>query len=227
MEMKKVLALIVCFIFAGVGSIFAEAELQKLTWELGTEISQIKYKQPGRPGTMKEEGMMYGVVGSFTYHDKVMFKGEGKGSWGQVKYDGILATIGTYSTLAGIKNYIYEFRGLGGYDFPILTTTILTPYIGFGYRYLNDDFELSPFGYEKELNYFYSPVGIEVITSLEDGWSIGVTAEYDFFWSGRQISHFSDFDPLFGDVENELKEGYGIRGSVKVQKKTKIGTLIL
>ena len=77
--MKKVLALIVCFIFAGVGSIFAEAELQKRAWELGTEISHIRYEEPS---IMKEEGMMYGVVGSFTYYDKLMFKGEGKGSWG-------------------------------------------------------------------------------------------------------------------------------------------------
>ena len=135
-------------------------------------------------------------------------------------------------TLNDIPNFMLEFRALGGYDFPILTATILTPYIGFGYRYLNDDSggmttSAGFRGYEREANYFYSPVGIEVITSLEDGWSIGATAEYDFFWWGRQISHLSGIDSTIGDMENDQKKGYGIRGSVKVQKQIKDRTLII
>jgi hypothetical protein len=85
--MKKVLVLTICFTFAGMGSVSAQLELKKHTFELGTEISYIKYEEPD---VMEDKGMMYGLVGSYTYHDKVMLKAEGKGSWGEVDYDGEL-----------------------------------------------------------------------------------------------------------------------------------------
>jgi hypothetical protein len=128
---------------------------------------------------------------------------------------------GTPYTIDNIEDYMLEFRGLGGLDFPILKATILTPYIGFGYRYLNDDPSFDPAGYERESEYFYNPIGIEVITELE-GWFIGLTFEYDFFWMGIQQSHLNDVDSAFNDTENNQNDGYGLRGSIKLQKKTKI-----
>jgi hypothetical protein len=217
--MKKLLALVMCFMFLGVGSISAQTEtsslLKKHTFELGPEISYIIYKEPG---LMEEKGMMYGLFGSYTYHNKLMLKVEGKGSWGQVDYDGELQD-GTPYTIDNITDYMLEFRGLVGYDFPVAEATIFTPYIGIGYRYLNDDSSSDPAGYERESNYLYSPIGISFIVGLANDWSIGVTGEYDYFWGGKQKSHLSDFDPGLNDVKNRQKKGYGLRGSIALQKK--------
>ena len=213
--MKKLLAITLCFAFMGMGSVLAQTELPKHSVDLGTEISYIKYKEPS---VMEEKGMMYGIVGSYTYHNKLMLKADGRFSYGQVDYDGQLSD-GTPYTIDGIDDYMLEFRGLGGYDFPILTATILTPYVGFGYRYLNDGLDKDIYGYERESNYFYSPIGIETITELDNGWSIGATLEYDIFWKGIQKSYLSDLNVSLNDVENDQNEGYGVRGSVKFQKK--------
>jgi hypothetical protein len=227
---KKLLAITLCFTFVGMGSVLAQVELPKHSWDLGTEISYIKYKEPG---LMEEKGMMYGIVGSYTYRglvipsvfDKWMLKADGRFSYGQVDYK-------NSGTLDNIDDYILELRGLGGYDFSVFTASTLTPYIGIGYRYLNDDMSgkttsTGALGYERESNYIYSPIGVEVITPLKNDWSVGAMLEYDIFWWGKQKSHFSDarfYDPVvgyytFNDIENKQKKGYGIRGSIRLQKK--------
>ena len=189
--------------------------LKKHTFELGSEISYITYKEPG---TMKEKGMMYGLVGSYTYHNKLMLKAEGRGSWGKVDYKGALSD-GTPYTMDGIRDYMLEFRGLVGYDFPVGKASTFTPYIGIGYRNLNDDSSFDPAGYERESNYIYSPIGIDFITNLGNSWSMGVIGEYDYFWWGKQKSHLSDVSPGYNDILNRQKKGYGLRGSIALQKK--------
>ena len=197
--------------FAGVSS-FAEPVHE---WELGTEVSHIKYDEPG---VMEEEGVMYGIVGSCAYRDNYMLRVEGRFSYGQVDYK-------NSGTKDDIDDYILEFRGLIGYDFPQSEKEqkVITPYIGIGYRYLNDDLtgktSTGASGYEREQDYFYSPIGIEVVCVLEQGWSIGATVEYDIFWSGNNKSHFSDVTPAYNDLEFDQDKGYGYRGSMKFQKK--------
>ncbi len=218
-------ALTICFIFVGVTSSFAEP-LPGHTWELGSEISRIIYEEPD---LMKEEGIMYGVTGSYTYpyYNNFILKAEGKGSVGEVDYTGSLSD-GTPITMNNIEDYMLEIRGVGGYDFSILgASTIITLYMGIGYRYLNDNLSSSIYGYERESNYFYSPIGIEAITNLGNDWSVGAILEYDYFWWGKQKSHLSDVYPGFSDLENDQKKGYGWRGSVKLQKKgKKVGFVI-
>lgn len=213
---QKLIAIVtVCIMFVGVKNSFAE-QLQKHTWELGPEVSYIEYKEPD---VMKEKGLMYGIVGSYTYHDKLMLRAEGRFSYGQVDYSSPIS-----GTVDDINDYILELRGLGGYDFPVSETSFLTPYAGIGYRYLNDDmsgkvFSTGARGYERESNYIYSPIGVKFIADLKNGWSTGATAEYDIFWWGKQISHFSDVDPGLNDPKNRQTSGYGLRGSIELQKK--------
>lgn len=230
--MKKLLTLTICFVFVGVAagqdkpSSFSES-LQKYTWNLGTEISHIRYEEPG---LMVEEGTMYGLVASCTYRGwagpspeaqhkkKYMHRVEGKFSYGWVDYNGELSD-GTPYKWDNIFDYMLEIRYLIGYDF-LKTTTMHIPYIGIGYRYLCDDEGTSdPYGYERESNYIYCPIGIEYITVLNKDWSLGGTAEFDLFLIGIQRSHLSDISPLYEDIENRQMEGYGLRGSIKFQKK--------
>lgn len=211
----------------------SDNQLKEQTWELGTEISHITYKEP--TVSVEEKGMMYGILGSFTYHnaaarlpegiENFMFKAEGRFSYGQVDYTGS-------GTVDNINDYMLEFRGLGGLDFSVLKASTLTPYTGIAYRYLNDDMSgkvssTGALGYERESNYIYTPLGIETITRYENGWSIGATAEYDFFWWGKQKSNLSSarlYNSTVGyysypDIENRQTKGYGLRGSIKLQKK--------
>jgi hypothetical protein len=182
---------------------------------LGNETSYIKYEEPG---IMKETGVMTGIVGSYTYRDNVMLKIEGKYSYGQVDYDGQL-TDGTPYTLNGIDDNMLEFRALAGYDVALSERSFITPYIGFGYRYLNDDSSFDTAGYERESNYYYSPVGVEALASFKNGWSVGATVEFDHLWKGIQKSHLDNFLVGLNTLENHQNKGYGIRGSIKVQKR--------
>lgn len=188
---------------------------EKSRWELGDEISYIQYKEPG---VMRETGMMYGINGSFGYHNNFMLKAEGSTTWGQVNYR-------NSGALDDIDNFMLEVRALGGYDFLLKEKYTLTPYFGFGYRYLNDDTggmvsTTGAAGYERESNYYYSPVGVEAMVNLKNSWSLGASVEYDIFWLGKQLSHLEDVNPGYNTLNNKQDEGFGVRGSLKVQKKT-------
>jgi hypothetical protein len=204
--------------FVGVGSIFGETETsilyKKHTFELGGEISYATYKEPG---VLKEKGIMYGGVGSYTFHNKIMLKVEGRATFGKLNY---YALEGVPVPENSNRDYMWEVRGLGGYDFSILKSFIFTPFLGIGYKYFNDD--VLPRPYERESDYIYSPIGIGFITGLGNGWSIGGTGEYDYFWWGKQTSHPIDELPgLILDIESHLKNAYGLRGSVTLEKRYK------
>jgi hypothetical protein len=193
-------------------------EISKHFFTLGTEVSYIKYEEPGY---MEDKGTMYGIVGLYAYHDKRMvIKLEGKFSYGQVDYDGAYWN-GTPLTMSGISDYMLELRWLLGYDFVAKAITI-TPNLGMGYRYLQDNSQdKSDGGYQRESNYIYIPIGIETVANLGNGWSLGTNIEYDLFLWGRQISYFNDIDPNYSAVENEQMQGYGVRGSISIAKKGK------
>ena len=212
--MKKLLGLTVCFIFIGAIYSFASPVKQN-PLELGVEISHREYKEPG---LSKQGGLMYGLLGSYTYRNNCMLKAEGLFSFGQVDYSSV-----TTGTMNNIDDYVLEFRGLAGYDFPVSTGAVYTPYIGIGYRYLNDAMggrysSTNNFGYDRESNYIYSPIGIEAVAALENGWSFGTTLEYDYFWQGTQKSNMG-WKPGYYDIENHQKRGYGLRGSIEFKKK--------
>ena len=206
----------------GMNSFAQEGESHKV--DFGTEISHIKYEEPG---VMKEEGIMYGIFGSYTYRNDGMFRIESRFAYGKVDYE-------NSGTLDNINNYLYEGRYLAGYDLFFGENNMYTPYVGIGYRYLQDAMggltsSTGAKGYDRESNYFYSPIGIETSNSFNNGWSIGATLEYDYLWKGRQKSHLRDarlYDPVIGyytynNVSNDQDKGYGIRSSMKFQKKGK------
>ncbi len=211
--MKKIVILVLFFILGITINSFAET-LKEHTLEFGPEVYYFEYKEPG---VMREKGAMLGADGSYSYHKNFMLKAEARFAYGQVDYK-------NSGTIDNIDDYTTELRGLGGYDFPIFHATYLTPYIGIGYRYLNDDLSgkvssTGAVGYERESNYLYSPMGFETNTEFGNGWAVGLIAEYDYFWKGVQKSHLSDVDPGFNDVESDQNKGYGARGSVRIIKK--------
>ena len=146
-----------------------------------------------------------------------MFKASLLFAYGEVDYE-------NSGTLDGIPDRHVELRGLVGYDFAVDPTFVVTPYIGLGYRFLRDDSagmitSTGARGYNRESNYFYTPVGIAVIKILPGGWALAAEAEFDYLWYGKQYSDLNDANPLFPDLSNEQDQGYGIRGAVRIEKK--------
>lgn len=200
----------------------------KWIYEIAPEVSSIRYHEHA---LMKETGVMFGSSGSFTYRPSVgdelyskltdMYRFEGMFTYGKVDYKGgIQHSNGSITPERhnGIDDYMVEIRGLIGKDFNFNNqSTLLTPYYGGGYRSLFDTFyENKPFGYNRRIQYLYFPTGVEVVTQLHDGWSIGADAEYDFFIRGFVNSYLGEIG--YGDIQNTQKGGYGLRGSIKLIK---------
>lgn len=179
--------------------------------DVGLEAFYKKYEEPD---VMNNKGMMYGAALGYTYHDNVMAKAQLLIAYGEVNYDS-----NRTGSINSIPDNHWEIRGLLGYDFAVDPTFYITPYIGLGYRYLGDDSSgkistTGHSGYKRESNYYYSPVGIELIKILQEGWTIAANAEFDYLWYGKQKSY-----PAGIEINNQQNQGYGIRTSLKVEKK--------
>ena len=202
--------------FSGI-SWAAQSESPQNQFKIGPEIYYFRYEEPDID--VKFDGPMVGLAGSFTHHhsNHLMLTAEGRGAWGKVDYTGS-------GTIDGITDWTAEGRIAAGYDYSLKDGQTLTPFLGIGYRYLNDDSSgktssTGAVGYERESNYLYSPIGLEFDASLGEEWKIGLSGEFDIFWKGRQISHLEDASAGFNEISNDQDNGYGARGSVKLQKR--------
>ncbi|MBF0571194.1 MAG: hypothetical protein HQL12_04920 [Candidatus Omnitrophica bacterium] len=120
-----------------------------------------------------------------------------------------------------------EFRGLIGKDYSLGADSIVTPYFGFGYRYLIDHgnghiSSVGNYGDDRKSHYYYLPLGGYVVINMSRNWEIDPNAEYDIFLQGWQKSFLSDGNQ-FGnnnpDLVNHQDHGYGVRASVKFLRK--------
>ena len=183
---------------------------------IGLETSYFDYKENG---LMEEDGFMSGVVGSYSYHSdsKLMINTSLKYSFGELDYDG--QTWGGTPITEDADDWIVECRGLVGYDYVLNGKHLITLFTGIGYRYWNDDID-TPGGYEREIQYWYSPIGVKTVSPLSDKWTWGLTAEYDLFWSGKVKSHLSDVHPGLNDpeVDQDFGDGYGLKFSIRFEK---------
>jgi hypothetical protein len=88
MTMKRIAALALCLVLAGVPIVFAQTDtgplFEKKVFEAGLDVSYLTYSEPN----VKTKGMMYGLAGSYTYHDNVMLKAELRAAYGGVEWDG-------------------------------------------------------------------------------------------------------------------------------------------
>jgi hypothetical protein len=235
--MVRQAALVVCILVAH--PLFAQEEsterldpLKPSSWEIAPEVSHFRYAEPG---VMKDEGTLFGIVGSYTRrhlrsgdptgsdidsNDSISwstFKIEGRLSFGQVDYDGSYMD-GTPLRTSGTDDFLLDFRLLWGREWqPVELPDAF--YLGLGYRYLNDNSSGQPGGYMRESNYLYVPLGSHADFELATAWTLGLTGEFDVLLIGRQISHLDDTDSGSPEVRNWQWPGFGIRGAVAVQHK--------
>ncbi len=202
--------------------------------DFDTELSYIRYTEPG---LMRQKGVYWGVRTVYTYRlreNKIiksfgetfsddsninMLRFDGRIVWGEVDYKST-----NTGEVKGENDYMFELRGIAGYDLPQSKTFLITPYGGLGYRYLNNDSggmrsTTGHYGYEREANYLYMPLGFETMKHFKNKWSLGIMAEYDLFLGGIQKSHLQDVDRGLKQLENEQEDGFGLKGALKILKK--------
>ena len=200
------------------------------TLEIAPEIYQYKYEEPG---LMENDGLYYGVNLNYVYSihpdpadirnpfgkkmERLYFGLESRYAEGRVDYE----SNGT-GTMDDIDDYVAEVRGIFGFETMLTKSLSLSPYFGFGYRYLNNDSgnrqtTTGHRGYERESNYYYLPVGARMVLDVTSTTLIGASIEADVFLSGKQRSHIGDVVPGYETVKNDQESGYGARASVFIE----------
>ena len=191
--------------------------LLQSSFKIGFDTRYVEYEEDS---LMEESGWMYGIVGSYIYHgnNKLMFETSLSCVFGETDYDG--QTWSGTPLKADTNDWIFGWRGLIGKDYRLRSSGIVTPFIGIGYRYWNDDIDTSG-GYEREIQYWYLPIGVKTISPLIGNWTWGMSIEYDLFLSGKVKSHLSDVHPAFNDPENDQNfgDGYGVGLSLQFNRK--------
>lgn len=199
------------------------------TIEFGLELFGYDYREPH---LMRQDGYFSGVFAAYTHRTNVnkkfdwqeafsqdskinMFRLDARFSYGEVDYESDGSGADN-----GIPNYIFETRGVAGYDMPINDSFRLTPYVGLGYRFLLDNSggrrtTVGHYGYDRESNYYYMPIGLEFHKEHQNSWSTDFVLEYDLFLHGKQVSRL---ELGYGNLENDQQVGLGLRSSIKFMK---------
>lgn len=139
-----------------------------------------------------------------------------------------------YSDVSGSPNedftqHILEAKVVAGYDFMLMGSTRLTPFMGLGYRYSNDpsgsvldipengiryipddSVYLSTFSelrqdYTLESHYFYLPIGFMTHNDILPDLSLGLNLEFDYVFLGIHRSSFSDLGVLYEETGGDFR----------------------
>lgn len=189
--------------------------VKKHTFSFGINISDFNYEETD---IMEETGMLYGIRGSYTLRSQLgyMFQAECDFYMSQIEYDGHL--IDNEGNIVApfqsdTDDLLLEIRGLGGIDVAIDEDWLFTPYFGFGYRYWNDELQADE-GYEREIQYWYLPLGIQFSRPFFKNATAGFRVEYDWFLAGQVASHLPE-----GTIYNDQKfgTGYGLKSSLWIK----------
>lgn len=209
--------------------------LKRHSIEIGPEIYSFTYKEPG----VKDEGVFYGGAVNYTYRwwvppspnepllpGSTSFRAEFRYATGDADYDGELQPSGTPYRINDIEYDTYETRLMLGID-ELNINWLASLSTGVGYRYSTDDSSIDPLGYKRESNYIYIPVAYQLDGKFENNWAWGTKLEVDILVWGEQKSYLSDLGLGDPDIKNHQKEGYGLRGSIRLQNKIRNSVLIV
>ena len=177
--------------------------------DIGLSVSSYRYQEPG---IMSLKGLKMGVdlhiVRVSEERNNLIFSGELRSAFGTVDYDSVAT-----GSASGEPDWYIEARGLAGKDW-VTGKGVLSPYAGFGYRYLfNDGRGVSSTGYggyRRESNYFYFPIGAIFRMALKNQARLEGMLEYDQLLAGTQISRLSDVQG-YSDATNDQSNGYGLK----------------
>jgi hypothetical protein len=211
----------ICLLFPGDGACAGDtgSMVSRHTFAIGVGGCHFDNEEQGSDQHRGPEwdGWMYGVVGNYSYHHKIMISADVDCSTGGLDYTGGTTTLSAGGqsqeefTKKDADSNTVELRGLLGYDFVLGEKHLVTPFLGMGYRYWSED-RGGVGGYQREVTYWYSPLGVRTCSPLSDKWTWGINLEYDLFWDGEVDSDISGM-PTF-----HYNSGYGTRFSLHLRR---------
>lgn len=188
--------------------------------EVAEEYYESKFHEPG---SFSQKGVMSGYHVKYTHRfipnhtSAVMVGVEGMIADGKFKQPpGVGPT--------GIKDKVYELRGVAGPDYYVTPDVRVTPYIGYGYRHLKDNSEglnidlgddTLLLGYKRDSRYMYIPFGAEFMYLPASNYSWQGNLEYDYMFLGWQRDKLG-IVPGFNDMTFEQHGGSGLRASLRL-----------
>lgn len=192
---------------------FASELKTKTGNEIGLTVSSYDYREPSNT-SLKATKLGIDYSGAYVLNNDWFVRGDLRYANGKVDYSGS-------GTMSNCPQWYYELRGIIGKDFDQGTYN-LSPYFGFGYRYLFNDLRgvtsTGDIGYRRKSQYVYLPVGVTYRFKLESDTKLATTVEYDRLIKGQQMSYITDVTNLVSDQTNDQHKGYGIKASMYFEK---------
>lgn len=184
----------------------------RIRYSVEAMASSYQYKETALDGSevMRLKGARGGIAGRADRisDNGVFVGGELRVSYGRPDYRSAES-----GTMNGLTDYYYDLRFLAGRNFD-LGTSVVAPYVGYGYRKLINNSEgkttsVGDVGYYRASAYRYVPIGADWTIRLGNGQSLSVNAEYDYLIRGTQKSELPG-EP----IKNTQNRGWGARGSI-------------
>jgi len=204
-----------------VSTALAQDKTKIHNFNIAPEVSSYEYKEPG---VMKYSGTMYGLtaeylnnggVGRIKQTMPIQLRGRVNYMQGKLKYDGAYMS-GEPLKFSGQKNYFVDTIFAAGMEARVNEKFSVSPYLGLGYRYLQDKGDAHPASYKREQTYLYLPIGADLKIYPATTWMVSFNTELDILLRGENKSHVSEW---FGeDLKFRQKSGYGLRLSAKIEK---------
>jgi hypothetical protein len=203
-----VLAALMCL-----GSAQAEDTQQSLGMkdsdEIGVTMSSYSYSEPSLSVTNNATnfGIAYEKTKSLQGNEFVL--SEMEYVTGTDNYSG--------SGTASIPKYYFNLKLAYAKTFNI-SDYVLAPYIGIGYRFLDQNgagvtSSTGAYAYDRQSTYIYLPVGVKRRDKLQNNAILETTAEFDYLLYGNQFSGLSIMNnhgySNYPDINNSQKSGYG------------------
>jgi hypothetical protein len=176
--------------------------------QLGLTLSGYVYDEPSLNVRMTAINVGVEYLGTYALQNDWFVLGQFDYNNGAVKYSGS-------GTASGIPQYYVNLKAALGHDFAF-NGFVLSPYIGIGYRYLNQAFggvttSTGAPGYDRRSTYNYIPIGVIHRVAVNDNKAkLETTLEYNYLLSGNQYSGLAAANPVLGNQNNAQNSGYGI-----------------
>lgn len=183
-------------------------------FEITPEIFAYSYKEwSNKKFFMSMNGPMFGLAGSYSYSfGKNFVKFATRFAMGESDYK----SRGT-GKFKNDPSWYIDSQAVYGRHFDLSSNVMISPYLGLGYRYLENDTSkkrstTGHYGYLRESQYLYIPIGSDLLMPIDAKLSFVANVEYDLFLSGLQKSHLGTYHG--GLVENDQSKGYGLKAAL-------------
>ncbi len=176
--------------------------------QLGLTFSSYAYDEPSLNVKMTALNLGAEYLGTYAFQNDWFVLGQIDYSNGPAKYSGS-------GTASGIPQYYVNLKAAFGRDFAF-DGFVLSPYMGFGYRYLDQALggvitSTGAAGYDRRSTYNYLPIGVIHRFAVNDNKAnLETTLEYNYLISGNQYSGLAAANPYLVNQNNAQNSGYGI-----------------